>query len=232
MTRLCLRLQPASYLIFLAWVLLLVALLPDRPLWLLLVVTIIFDGLGQRTGWRVVVTRQFWFFILSILVVSVLILGQADARWGVLRLSQTGFEAGVWMALRAAALMLAFSASLAVLTVSRTMDLFNMLGLRGLGFALGVAMNLLPALREVLGVAYHTMRLRGGWRRPIQNVPLFLVTIIANALRYGDDVVKAASARAFDPAASLAQTDRLLGWADVLFIAGLTVIGVGLLLWV
>jgi hypothetical protein len=229
--RVRLRLRPASYLIFLAWALLLVALLSDRDLWFLLLVTIAFDGLSQRTGWRVATTRQFWFFILSILVVSMLVLGKADVRWGVLRLSRAGFEAGVWMALRAAALMLAFSASLAVLTVSRTMDLFSAIGLRGLGFALGVAVNLLPALQEVVGVAYHTMRLRGGWRRPLQNAPLFLVTVIANALRYGDDVVKAASARAFDPAASLVQTDRLLGRADIVFTAGLIVVGVGLLLW-
>ena len=230
MTRRDPRLRPGSYLAFLLWALLLVALLPDRTLWLLLAIIAGFDWLNARSGWQVLTRRRFWLFVLSIVALSPLILGEADVRWGVLRLSRAGLEMGLWMALRAATLMLAFSASLAVLTVSQMIQLFDAMQLRGLGFALGVALNLGPVLRDVVEAAYHTLRLRGGFRRPARNSRLFLITVIANGLRYGDDVVKAALARAFDPAAKLPQTSRFLGQADKAFIVGLAAVGVGLLL--
>jgi len=139
-------------------------------------------------------------------------------------------ETGLWMALRAATLILAFGVSLGVLTVTQMIRLFDTVGLRGLGFALGVALNLMPVLRDVVGAAYHTLRLRGGFRQPVQTMRLFLITIIANALRYGDDVVKAASARAFDPTANPTRINGILNPADKVFIAGLAAAGLGLLL--
>ena len=47
--------------------------------------------------------------------------------------------------------------------------------------------------------------------------------------RTPDDVVKAASARAFDPATGPPQVSPILGRADRAFIAGLVSVGVGLL---
>jgi hypothetical protein len=232
MTRLRARLSAGSYLAFLSWALLLVALLPDGQLWLLLVAIVAFGWMGGGAGLQVLASRRFWLLILSILALSPFILGEADVRWGVLRLSRTGLETGVWMALRAATLTLAFSASLGVLSLAQMIRLFDGLGLRGLGFALGVALNLVPVLRDVVGAAYHTLRLRGGFRRPVQDARLFLITVMANGLRYGDDVVKAASARAFDPAASPPQVDHVLGRADKVFIVGLVAVGLGLMIWV
>jgi energy-coupling factor transporter transmembrane protein EcfT len=48
-------------------------------------------------------------------------------------------------------------------------------------------------------VTLHTLRLRGGMRRPWTTLRLFLITTVANTLRYGDEVVDAAAVRAFDP---------------------------------
>lgn len=223
-------LRPASHLAFLVWALSLVALLPDSRLGLLLAAILAFGCLDRQAGLRVLANRRFWLFILSTLALAPFVLGEADLRWGVLRLSRTGLWMGAWMALRAAALMLAFSVSLGALSVAQMVGLFNGLKLRGLGFALGVALNLGPVLRETVEATYHTLRLRGGLRRPLHNARLFLITVIANALRYGDDVVKAASARSFDPAASLPRAAPLLGRADKVFIIGLAVVGGGVLL--
>jgi len=60
-------------------------------------------------------------------------------------------------------------------------------------------MNLLNTLREMATVTWQTIRLRGGIRRPLIALRLFLITTIANTLRYGDEVVNAAAVRAFDP---------------------------------
>jgi len=230
MTGLCTYLRPGSYLAFLLWSLLLVALLPDNRLWLLLIAVLAFGWFNGRAGWRVLTRRRFWLFLLSTLALAPFLLGEADVHWGGLRLSRSGLEMGLWMAVRAVTLMLAFSLSLEVLSVTQMIRLFDALRLRGLGFALGVALNLGPILRDTMETAYHTLRLRGGARRPVQSLRLFLVTVIANALRYGDDVVRAASARAFDPTATPWRGNHILDRADKAFIAGLVAVGVGLLL--
>lgn len=230
MTDLRAALGPGGYLAFLLWALLLVALLPDNRLGLLLIVVLAFGWLNGRAGWLMLTRRRFWLFILSIAALAPFLLGEPDVRWGALPLSRAGLEAGLWMAVRAMTLMLAFSVSLGGLSVTQMTRLFDALGLRGLGFALGVALNLGPVLRETVEATYHTLRLRSGFRRPVQSLRLFLVTVIANALRYGDDVVRAASARAFDPTIPLQRGNRILGRADKALIAGLVVVGVGLLL--
>ena len=230
MTGLRTRLNPGSYLAFLVWALLLVALLPDARLGPLLALVVAFGWLNGGGGLRALSSHRFWLFILSTLAVTPFILGEPDVRWGILHLSRAGLETGLWMAMRAATLMLAFGASVAALSVAQMIHVFDELGLRGLGFALGVALNAGPVLRDTVEAGYHTLRLRGGLRRPAQATRLFLVTVIANSLRYGDDVVQAASARAFDPAARAPQGEPILGRVDGAFIAGLAALGVGLLL--
>ena len=193
------RLGARSYLLFLVWVLFLIALLPDKQVVLLLLAVIVFGLLNGGQGLSLLRQVRFWIPILSIVIVSAWVLGEADLTWGWLRLSRAGLEMGLWMALRAMCLSLAFSVSLGALSTSEMARFFEGVGLRGLGFSLGVALNLLSTLGETIEAAYHTIRLRGGFRHPWLALRLFLVTVIANALRYGDDVVKAASARGFDP---------------------------------
>lgn len=223
------RLNPISYLAFLAWSLALVALLPDDRAGLLLAAVFGVGALFGRHALRILTRGRFWVTVASIVAVSALLLGERDLQWGFLRLSREGFLIGVWMSVRAAALMLAFAISLGALSITEMVRLFDAVNLRGLGFALGVALNLGPVLRDAVEAAYHTVRLRGGFRRPVYATRLFLVTVIANALRYGDDVVKSASARAFDLDA---RTDSSIdmGWADVLFMGALVAGGAALLI--
>jgi len=73
-------------------------------------------------------------------------------------------------------------------------------GLRGLGFSVGVAVNLLPALQQSARNAWYSMRMRGGLRRNRwRGVQLLVVTIISNALRRAEEIALAAEARAFSP---------------------------------
>jgi energy-coupling factor transporter transmembrane protein EcfT len=109
------------------------------------------------------------------------------------------------MAGRAFALMLAFSLGMSALSLSDMLAVFDRLHLRGLGFALGVAMNLLATLQEMARTTFETIKLRGGLRRPLTALRLFLVTLISNTLRYGDQIVNAATVRAFDPAGGRAR---------------------------
>ena len=219
---------PGSSLAFLAWALLLIALLPNPQLVLLLALVLGFGLLGGGQGLHPLKKVRFWTLVLSIVAVSSFFLREADLAWGWLRLSSEGFEMGLWMALRAACLSLAFSTSVGRLSASELSRLFESIRLKGLGFSLGVALNLLPVLAETIEMTYHTLRLRGGFRRPWLSLRLFLVTVISNALRYGEDVVRAASARGFDPATQRGE-GALFRRADRVFVLGLLGLG-GLLL--
>jgi len=127
------------------------------------------------------------------------LIGEPDVALGPLRISRAGFTAGLEMAGRAFALTLAVGLGVASLSLSNAVAVFDRLGLRGLGFAVALAMNLLGTLREMATVTLQTIRLRGGMRRPWTALRLFLITTVANTLRYGDEVVDAAAVRAFDP---------------------------------
>ena len=159
-------------------------------------------------------------------------LGEADTSFGPLNLSRAGFVTGCWMALHAVTLMVAFSATLGSLTVSQTIAGFDSLGLRAMGFALGVALNMLHTLQDVVDAAYHTIRLRGGLKRPLYSFRLFLVTVVANSLRYGDDIVRSAAARAFDPAMPAARPAQpLISFPMELVFLFLLLISAGFLLY-
>lgn len=227
--------SPWGYLFFLLWTLLLIGLLPDQRVMLLLGSVLLFALLTGGGGLRPLRRPRFWILILSALALGPLVLGaekeEWDLVWGWLRLSRAGFWMGLWMALRALCLTVAFSVALNALSVSEMARLFEMVGLKGLGFALGVALNLLPTLRETAAAAYHTLRLRGGFRhRPWQALTLFLVTVIANALRHSDDVVNAAAARAFEPTVRRGEPVRLQR-ADGLLAVALLGLGFGFALW-
>jgi energy-coupling factor transporter transmembrane protein EcfT len=226
-----LRMSPWGYLVFLLWTLLLVGLLPDQRVALLLGSVLLFALLTDSDGLRPLRRPRFWTLILSALALGPLVLGEKDLAWGWLHLSRAGFWMGLWMALRALCLTVAFNVALSALSVSEMARLFETVGLKGLGFALGVALNLLPTLQEHATAAYHTLRLRGGFRRrPWQALKLFLVTVIANALRHSDDVINAAAARAFEPTVRRGEPVRFQR-ADGLLAVGLLGLGFGLALW-
>ena len=224
------NLSPWGYLAFLLWTLLLVGLLPDQRVTLLLGSVLFFALLTGGHGLRPLCRPRFWTLILSALALGSLVLGEKDLAWGWLRLSRAGFWMGLWMALRALCLTVAFSIAISALSVSEMARLFETVGLKGLGFALGVALNLLPTLQENAATTYHTLRLRGAFRRPWQALKLFLVTVIANALRHSDDVVNAAATRAFEPTVRRGEPVRFQR-ADGLLAVALLSLGFGFALW-
>ena len=167
----------------------------------LLLVELVFGLTHKHQGLQMLGRPRFWMLILSALALGPLLIGEPDVVWGPLRLSRQGFAAGLEMAGRATALTLAFSLGAASLSLSDVVAVFDRLGLRGLGFAAALALNMLATLQEMALVTLQTIWLRGGIRRPWTALRLFLITTVANTLRYGDEVVNAAAVRAFDPQA-------------------------------
>jgi energy-coupling factor transporter transmembrane protein EcfT len=153
----------------------------------------------SRGGLRLLRRPRLWVLILTAAALGPFLIGEPDLTLGSLRLSREGLATGLEMAGRALALTLAFNLGVGALSLSDVVAVFDRLGLRGLGFATALAMNLLETLREMAAVTLQTIWLRGGMRRPWTALRLFLITTVANTLRYRDDIVNAAAVRAFDP---------------------------------
>ncbi len=146
------------------------------------------------------VFRWRWGLLLALLIVpSALWVGEPDLRLAGVPISPGGLELGLEMACRATAIVAAVNAlsqSLSVMALTAFLDRY---GMRGLGFAIGVGFHALPTLKNRFGAAYAALRLRGGFRRRRwRAAQLLLITVITGALRYGEEVVLAAEARAFD----------------------------------
>lgn len=142
-------------------------------------------------------SKRLWLFLVFLLVPAALF-GPGDwTVWGV-TLSQQGLVAGTQMALRAITIMVAVAGFTASVSVSESAGLLERAGLKGLGFALGVAFNMLPIVQETATNAYQALRLRGGFRcQRLRAVRLLLITVVVTSLRHADDIVNAAEARAF-----------------------------------
>lgn len=173
--------------------------------------------------------RPRWLVLFAILLGVNLAFGEGEPDlllWG-LPLSSEDLRAGGLMVLRALVILIAADGLATSIDISEVAGLFERFGLSGLGFSLGVAVNLLPNIREGTLTAWHSLRMRGGlrsqWWRGLQ---LFTLTVLTNALRRSEDIVLAAEARAFSPERAQRFSLRVgrLDW-------GVVAIGLVSLLW-
>lgn len=223
-------LSPWGYLLFTVWAGLAAVLAQGWWLAALAGVELAFGLLWARGGLRLLRRPRVWQLILGAIAIGPILIGEPDVVLGPFQLSREGLAAGLEMAGRALALTLAFGLGSASLSLSDVVALFDRVGLRGLGFATALAVNLLGTLREMALVTAQTVWLRGGARRPWVAARLLLVTTVANTLHYRDQVVNAALVRAFDPVRGprrplpLRRADLWL----LLALAGCTAVAMGL----
>jgi energy-coupling factor transporter transmembrane protein EcfT len=220
-----------GHLAFLIWAIVLGMVAAEARVIVVLGFVIVVSALFFPGGLRPVRRLEFWFLVASAVLFSPLLIGEKDLSLFGLGLSRQGFWAGLWMALRALSMALAVGGFAYAVSVDEMARLFEAAGLKGLGFVVGVAFNLLPTLEETARNAYQAMRLRGGFQRErLQALRMLLVTVVVNALRRGDEVVEAAEARAFRPDGPR-QAPLPLGQADLALVAVLIILGAGLLAW-
>ncbi|MEW6444206.1 MAG: energy-coupling factor transporter transmembrane component T, partial [bacterium] len=112
----------------------------------------------------------------------------------------SAWGAATQMLMRAFVVLLAVEGLCGAVDVAEISGLLEKAGLRGIGFSLGVAMNLLPNLRQSFLNARQSLWMRGGFRaRRWRGLRLLVVTVVANAIRRSQEIALAAEARAFRP---------------------------------
>ncbi len=182
-----------GHLAFLVWAIVVGIVAPEIKVVFVLGFVIVFSALFFPSGLRPIRRLEFWLLVASAVLLSPFLIGEKDLSLFGLSLSSQGFWAGLWMALRAVSVALAVGGFAYAVSADEMARLFEMAGLKGLGFAVGVAFNMLPTLEETARNVYEAMRLRGGFRQER------LQALVVNALRRGEEVVEAAEARAFRP---------------------------------
>jgi energy-coupling factor transporter transmembrane protein EcfT len=147
---------------------------------------------------RVARSRTAWAFAAALLVSGALWLGPHDLRAGPVAVSSAGLAAGLWMAVRALAILIATRGLAVSTSPGELAALLERVGLRWLGFTLGVAVNLLPELERSSRRTWDTLRMRGGLRhRRRAALRLATLTVMSNALRRAEEIAVAAEARGF-----------------------------------
>lgn len=146
--------------------------------------------------------RWRWLIFIGLLVLPGLFLGGPPVYDSLgLAISLPGLMMGTQMTLRAVVVIVAVDGFSSAVDIAEVAGMLERVGLPGLGFSMGVAVNLLPALRRSGQNAWFTLRMRGGFRSQWwRGLRLLLVTIVANALRRAEEIALAAEARAFSPA--------------------------------
>jgi energy-coupling factor transporter transmembrane protein EcfT len=182
------------------WSFILILLTPLHALFwvagLCIVVNVAFypEALHRLLNWR-------WLLLFAILVFSNgLFLGQKDSLAWVVPYSLEGLVSGIQMALRALVMLLAVDGFSSKVDVSEVAGFLERTGMTGLGFSVGIALNLLPVLRRSALNAWQSLWMRGGWRRKRwRAIRLYLVTVLSNAIRRAEEIALAAEARAYSP---------------------------------
>jgi energy-coupling factor transporter transmembrane protein EcfT len=144
----------------------------------------------HRSAFRALRAAYAWIMLALLLVPALLFGGDPAYGLGPLRVSLPGLALGAEMSARALAILLAaagFAATVPVVAVAGLLDRF---GLPGLGFALGIAVNMLPVVQETTATTWQAFRQRGGFRR----------RRLRSVRRKAEDVVAAAHARGFGAA--------------------------------
>lgn len=117
-----------------------------------------------------------------------------------LAVSTAGLYVALAMVARSVVIAVAAAGFVATVSARELTQLFENVGLRGLGFSLGVAIHALPLTTRTWATSARALRLRGGFRRHrVSDLALLAMTVIGNALRHADEVVEAAQARGFAP---------------------------------
>ncbi|HSM57012.1 MAG TPA: energy-coupling factor transporter transmembrane component T [Candidatus Sulfomarinibacteraceae bacterium] len=196
------RWQPGTVgsLILFVWSLALVFVTPLPRLWIAGLLALLAAVLLYPQSLRRLLQPR-WLLLLGLMSVPSLFLpGRPLLALGPLTLTAEGVQGAWQMLLRATVILAAVDGFTASVSVSEMAGLFERAGLRGLGFATGVALNLLPILRDSIAITWHSLRMRGGFRRHrLRATRYFLVTVVAGAVQRAEEIALAAEARAYSP---------------------------------
>lgn len=194
------RIGTAGHLIVFFWTLATLMLAPQQrlpwaALFCLSVCGLVYPiSLQRLLRWR-------WLTMLALLVLPpIFFLGERNMSLAGLQVSSEGLLLASLIALRFIVVLVAVDGLTAAVEITAIASLLERAGLQGLGFSMGVALNLLPSLQHSATSTWRSLWMRGGFRKHRwRALRCYLVTVAANGLRRAEDIALAAEARGFSP---------------------------------
>lgn len=198
---------PIGHLFLLLWTLSLVLLAPPERTFLAAAIALLAglacqqlkSAAGPATragapGFR----RYRWLFFAALMTLPTLVSAvEIGPGWQPRVASWAALADGARMVVRAVVIMVAVNRFAGAVSIGEVAAFFERTGIQGLGFALGVAVNLLSILRQTMRSTWDSMRMRGGFRR--HRLRLFLTTLVYTTLRPAEEIALAAETRAYSP---------------------------------
>lgn len=145
--------------------------------------------------------RLRWLVMIGLVALPpVFLVGEIDRSLAGLRYSSEGLLSAIQIVLRILVVLVSIQGLTGSIDISSVAGLLEHAGLHGLGFSVGVALNLLPSLQQTTQNAWRSLWMRGGLRKGrLHSLRLLAVTITAGALSRAEEIALAAEARAFSP---------------------------------
>lgn len=191
--------MPGHFGLFL-WCLVMVCISPtDNVIWsaalCLVVILAVYPGV-----WRNFFLGRRLLLMAMITLPPFFLIGEVDSSLLGVSYSREGFQAAYQIALRFLVVMGAVEGFTNAVDISTIAGMLERLGLKGLGFSMGVALNLLPSMKMSITQSWNTLKMRGGLRKKWwRGLRLFALTSLSNGLRRAEEIALAAEARAFSP---------------------------------
>ncbi len=149
---------------------------------------------------RRLISMRFFLFSILMAVPPIFVLGDIDSSVFGISYSSQGLLAGLQIWMRVIVVYIAINGLTTFVEISSMAGIFENAGLHGLGFSVGVALNLLPSLQQSFLNVWRSLKMRGGLRRNRRRaIQLLAMTVVGNALNRAEEIALAAEARAFSP---------------------------------
>jgi len=223
------KLGAISHLVIFAWSLAMVMLSPPSSLPVVGGLCLLVAALVTPRSFRSLMRPRWLVMIFLLALPPVFFLGDLDRSLWVLPYSSEGLTTSLQILMRVLVVLIAVTGFTNSVDITSIAGLLERLGLRGLGFSIGVALNLLPSLQTAAANTWHSLWMRGGLRsQRWRGIRLLFLTIITNALRRTEEIALAAEGRAFNPEHCRAMPLQK-GPLDRLVVAGAIILAVGIL---
>lgn len=194
------KLGTYSYLAFFAWSVASVMVAPPHLLPYLAGFCLVLAALVYPPSFRKIMRPRWLVMLLLLALPPVFFVGEIDRTWLGIAYSSEGLLSAVQIATRLLVVLVAVDGFTSSVDITSIGGLLERAGLRGLGFSIGVAFNLLPALQQSALTAWRSLWMRGGLRKKRwRGLQLLGMTIVGNAIARAEEIALAAEARAYSP---------------------------------
>ena len=194
------KLGTLSYLVIFIWSLVMVIAAPERYLLPIGILCFLIAAIVYPSAFQKIMKPRILLMVVLFALPPIFLLGDLDRSLFGLSYSSEGLVSSLKILLRVLVMLVAVNGFTSSVDITSIAGMLERCGLKGLGFSLGVALNLLPCLQTAALSTWHSLWMRGGLRsQRWRGIRLLLLTIITNALRRTEEIALAAEGRAFCP---------------------------------